>query len=225
MNVWYCIPSGLPEKEASACLGKWVGRGYRVAVFRDTGAASLPVDLCLHGHYPGYAVAVNALARAVLAFDPSCQWVVIGGDDILPDPDHDPRVIAAECTEHFRGTLGVLQPTGDRFMEDAQGLCGAERVCISPWMGREWCLRAYEGKGPLWPAYKHEFVDEDLHEVASMHGRLWHRRDLTQHHDWHGRRKEPPPAHMKGKQAWNEEGKRIFQTRKEAGFPESRFLK
>lgn len=221
MSVWYCIPSALPPDKAMACLGKWVNRGYRVAVYRDLGAQPLSVDLCWMGEYHGYAASVNFLVREVLKDHPDTRWFVTAGDDVFPDPSKSPEEIAAELEEHFGGTLGVMQPTGDRYMVDASGRCAAERVCVSPWMGREWCLRGYEGKGPLWEGYKWEYVDEDLHEVASKLGLLWHRPDISQFHAWHGRIKQPQPEHMKGKQEWNREGERIFRERKAAGFPNS----
>jgi len=222
MSVWYAIPSARPPEEAMKCLSAWQDSGYKVAVQRDEDAQVLPVDLCVRRPYEGYARAVNHMARLLLDSD-DWQWLVIGGDDVWPDPDHDPEEIADSCTIFFKGTLGVMQPTGDRFMEDAQGRCGAERVCISPWLGREWCERAYEGKGPLFKGFRHEYVDQDLHEVALKHGKLWHRPDITHYHDWYGRKGQPKPPHLRGKEKWNREGERLFKQRKAAGFPNSGF--
>jgi hypothetical protein len=106
MTVWFAIPSALPYREALDCFRKWGERGYATAAFRDTQAKRLPLDLCVHGSYPGYARAVNMLAAAVLRLDPECRWIVTAGDDVFPDPDHSPEQIAAECEEHFGGTLG-----------------------------------------------------------------------------------------------------------------------
>lgn len=224
MTVWFAVPSALPPERAMKCLSAWTARGYKVAVFRDTGAESLLVDLCLHADYPGYAQAVNTLAAAVLRLDPTCEWIVTGGDDVYPDAGTDPATIAEQCRCDFGGTLGVMQPTGDRHMVDTDGRCAAERVCISPWLGREWCERAHEGRGPLWPGYKWEYVDEDLHNVAKRLGLLRHRADLSHYHDWHGRKGEPPPAHMQGRQEWSNEGRRLFEQRRAAGFPHSGIL-
>lgn len=223
MSVWFCIPSARPPAEANKCLKAWTDRGYRVAVWRDT-PEPVHADIRLTARtYPGYAVAVNALARAVLAVDPSCDWVVTGGDDVFPDPDKDPAEIAEECSQHFDGILGVMQPTGHRYMVDREGRCAAERVCVSPWMGREWCLRAYQGQGPLWPPLRWEYVDEDLHEVAKMHGRLWHRPDIVQRHQWWRFSGGQEPPHIKRNRHRSEEGRQIFEARKAAGFPNSGF--
>jgi hypothetical protein len=198
--------------------------GYKIAVFRDLGAPSVAADMIILGEYHGYAVSVNVLAHAVLRIDPECQFVVTGGDDVFPSKELPPDEIAAQCTAHFSGTLGIMQPCGDRHMVDEDGRCAAERVTISPWMGREWVKRAYMGKGPLCEAYTHSYVDEDLHNVAERVGLLWHRRDLTQYHDWHGSKGEPEPEHMKRHHGEFETGKRIFLERKAADFPGSEFL-
>jgi hypothetical protein len=192
-----------------------------VALFRDEKADDVPGVRNIHGQYHGYAYAVNLLAQIVLRDDPSCEWVVTGGDDILPDPTKTADEIARECRVYFNGTLGIMQPTGDRFMEDAAGKCAAERVCVSPWLGREWCERGYEGRGPLWPEYFHFYVDEDLHNVAQRHGILWHRRDLNQHHHYWGRTGGQRPAHLAKAQAGWADGKRLFEQRRAADFPES----
>ena len=203
-------------------LQRWIDRGYQVAVQRDPGAADLPVDLSLTRPYKGYADAVNFLADTVLGIDPDCDFVVTGGDDVLPDPTHNPQQIAAECTLHFKGTLGVMQPCGDRHMVDREGKCAAERVCVSPWMGREWCERAYDGTGPMCSLYFHEFVDADLHCVALKHRCLWHRRDITQMHQWWGRTdKKEKPEHLVELEAKWDEVKAFFEARKAAGFPDS----
>jgi len=222
-NVWFAIPSARPPEEAMNCLSAWQGMGYKVAVQRDEGAKLLQVDMCIREPYEGYAKAVNRLAEILLS-DDDWEWLVTGGDDVWPDSDHSPEEIAASCTEFFKGTLGVCQPTGDRFMTDEHGRCGAERVCISPWIGREWVERAYEGKGPMWPGYIHAYVDEDLHNVALKHGKLWHRPDITQHHDWYGRKGEAKPEHLVRADAHFESGKKLFQQRRAAGFPNSGFL-
>jgi hypothetical protein len=220
-TVWYAIPSARPPTEAGKCLRKWKEMGYKIALFRDIGAPRIITDFCIHAEYPGYARAVNALAAAILRVDPDCEWIVTGGDDVFPEMHKPPAEIAAECGEHFGGTLGVMQPTGDRHMVDREGKCAAERACISPWLGRAWCERAYGGRGPLWPDYRWEFVDEDLHEVALKLGLLWHRPDLTHYHEWWGRGGGEVPEHIQRNQHWSAEGRTIFEARKAAGFPGS----
>lgn len=165
--------------------------------------------------YRGYADAVNYLARAILTLDSGCDWIVCAGDDTLPDPNKSADEIAEECSEHFlgdgwvkhwvvgisedgliaklfsaettraRSTFGVMQPTGDDW-SDKQGRI-IDRVAGSPWLGREWCLRANQGKGPLWPNFFHMFADETLQCVAQKLGVFWQRSDLTHLHSHWGR--------------------------------------
>ena len=49
-------------------------------------------------------------------------------------------------------------------------------------MGREFCRRINQGRGPLWPEYKHMFVDEELQHVAIKYGILLQRPDLIHLH-------------------------------------------
>jgi hypothetical protein len=204
MSVWLCIPSARPPEQVEPVLAKWRERGYKIALWRD---AYEDVPNCNYVRfstenpatgaltYPGYAVAVDVLAHDVLRDDPSCDWIVTGGDDTLPDPNHTADEIAAQCTAHFRryhygieshhaaevgglATLGVMQPTGDRFA----GGC-IDRIAGSPWIGREWCLRANQGKGPFWPEFTHMFGDEALKRTAEKLGAYWARRDLTHFHN------------------------------------------
>lgn len=128
-------------------------------------------------------------------------------------------------------TFGVMQPTADRWHEGVGGFSNApiDRVCGSPWMGREFCRRMYGGKGPLFEGYRHMFVDEELQEVALKLGVLWQRRDLTHFHKHWGRGEtdksivnDPKiPDHLV---KWNtpehwRESKQMFDERKAAGFP------
>jgi len=158
------------------------------------------------------------------------DWFVTGGDDVICDLTKRAEEIARECSEHFRKyvpwvtgvarpdltheTFGVMQPTGHRFGEDPTNPNSAlrsayiDRVAGSPWMGREWCKRANQGKGPLWPEFQHMHVDECLREVAVKLGVYWERPDLIHFHQhWglpregerHGQA-ERMPEHLK---KWN----------------------
>lgn len=133
-------------------------------------------------------------------------------------------------------TFGVMQPTGDRWGESPNhvrpDMRGAyiDRVCGSAWLGREFCKRVNGGNGPLWPEYKHMWVDEELQHVATKLGVLWQRRDLTQLHDHAARKREyshdtdcPPHARKwtigeEGRAHWKE-AEKLFFTRRDAGFP------
>lgn len=220
-TVWYAIPSVRPCHEAMLALSKWKERGYKVAVQRDPGADSLPVDLVITRPYAGYADAVNHLAKEILRIEPAAKWIITGGDDLHPDQTANPAVVAQELEAHFSGTFGVMQPTGDRHLPDKQGVCAPDRCCISPWMGRQWCEQAYEGKGPLHAGYFHCFVDEELHVVAKKLGRLWQRRDLNQYHAWWSREGKPQPTHLNPTRIKWEKDKALFNARCAKDFPGS----
>jgi hypothetical protein len=119
------------------------------------------------------------------------------------EPDQwDGSPACPECHNTNRlgpgATFGVMQPTGDRWA-DSRGAY-IDRVAGSPWMGREWCLRANGGRGPLWPEFTHMFVDEHIQELATKLGVFWQRRDLIHLHR-HALRDNPTfeawPAHMR----------------------------
>ena len=228
MSVWYCIPSKRPPAEAEKCLSKWRERGYKLAVWRDEGPRLPDIQLSIFAPYDGYAKAVNQLVNDVLDHDPSCDWVVTGGDDVWPDPNHTADEIAAQCSEHFAGTFGVMQPTGDRWGDDAASRVRwpdapamIDRICGSPWMGREFCQRINQGNGPLWHEYRHNWVDEELQNVAIQYGCFWRRRDLTHYHD-HSRRDGGPWLDFQ--QGFDADYRRmhpLFDARKKMGFPGS----
>jgi hypothetical protein len=222
MSVWLCIPSARPNGGTAKA---WKERGYRVALFRDPGSDPVDcADLVLVGEYPGYAQAVNALAKEVLAGDADCRWIVSGGDDTLPDPNKTPERIAVECTQYFTGTFGVMQPVADRFAGGS-----IDRIAGSPWMGREWCERANQGAGPMYPGFSHMFTDEALLRTAELLGVYWKRPDLMHFHDHFTRLsrdvnspavgRTPPPHLVKWNtpQHWNE-SKALFQSLEAQGF-------
>lgn len=203
MNTWLVLPSKRPATEAADILAAWRTRGYGIAIQRDTGDGDVVNSIvCYERPYRGYAEAVNFLAAEVLKTHPDCDWIVAAGDDTLPDRNKRADEIAAECSAHFAGTFGVCQPTGDDWSDngprgDKTGeLRLIRRVAGSPWLGREWCLRANKGKGPLWPAFYHMFADETLQCVAEKLGVFWQRDDLTHHHQHWGR---PKPGERIGK--------------------------
>lgn len=233
MSIWLVLPSARPVAEASACFARWQDMGYRVCVFRDT------PDLGPGNHidalftpdvgsgYPGYSRAVNLMAKAVLRQDQTCDWIVAAGDDTYPDPNKRADEIARECTEHFADTFGVVQPTGDDWADFHQGKMSRiiERIAGSPWLGREWCLRAYQGVGPLCAEYTHCFADEELQLVAQRMRVFWQRPDLTHYHEHWARtpnatRIPPHLAEATSKSHWDKY-KAIFDARKAAGFPGS----
>jgi hypothetical protein len=111
-----------------------------------------------------------------------------------------------------------------------------DRICGSPWMGREFCRRMYHGGGPLYNGYYHNFADEELQNVARKLGVFWQRRDIVQEHK-HWAREQPKTAEHTGlggdvrnmpewarkindpKLSDWERSKALFQKRKASGFP------
>lgn len=223
MSVWLTIPSARPPAEVGKTLLEWYRKGYNLALWRDQQdnlSAAFKNDLerifIIVGDYPGYAQAVNLLTRAVFARDPQCNWIVAGGDDTLPDPNHTPEGIALECSIYFAAraigktpdeavniftnpelirpmmkgsTFGVMQPTGDRW-GDKNGAY-IDRVAGSPWIGREFCKRMNQGLGPYHPGFQHMHVDECLQEVAIKLDVFWQRPDLIHKHEHWG---QPKPG-------------------------------
>lgn len=220
MSIWLAIPSARPKGGTAQA---WKDAGYKVALCRDQEDECRSLfDLVIARPYQGYAQSVNDLTRSVLQTDRECFWTVSGGDDNLPDPTHSPEQIAAELTGHFKGTFGVMQPTGDRWADGS-----IDRICGSPWIGREFCERAYGGKGPMFSGYHHMWVDVEIQQVAIKLGCFLQRRDLVHRHEHFCRHGEavdfstPPPEHLKfvnSAQHWAD-STAIFNARKAAGFP------
>lgn len=241
MSVWLTIPSARPPEQANTVMQKWRDQGYKIALFLDNHDFYDRVyDRVLVGKYPGYAQAVNLLIKDVAYMRQDAEWFVIGGDDTSPDPNKRADEIAQECTNRFsqigfdattgkplyghKNTFGVMQPTGDPFAGRQ-----IERICGSPWIGRDFALRINQGIGPLWPEYQHMFVDEEIQEVAKKYGVLWQRRDLCHHHEHWTRNgdvadySKPLPAFLReanSPEHWKKYGD-IFRARKQAGFPGS----
>jgi hypothetical protein len=224
MSVWFCIPSARPKGEAEPILGKWRGMGYRIALLRQ--GESVDADVLIPTkNYRGWAQSINILSRWVFAHDPLADWIVSGGDDTEPDPKFSAGHIASECTMHFGGTMGVMQPTGDRWANGS-----IDRICGSPWLGREWCRRSFGGNGPIWPEFMHMYGDEHLQNVAQKLGILWQRRDLTHLHKHYFRTSSddvnhyaPIPEHMvewNGSKHWAE-SRDLFNRLKAGGFKEA----
>ncbi len=260
MSVYFAIPSARPPEEALPVLRQWQERGYRVVIQRDIGCIGgmdslfspmSDLERCAHWAverpYVGYPEAVNFLCRCIIRDDPQSEWIVCGGDDTLPDPNHSAEEIAWECRHHFEGIhqargfdlgytpvhqmglYGVMQPTGDPW-SDSQGRT-IERIAGSPWIGREFARRMYGGRGPLCEEYYHCGEDEELMQVAIKYGVFWQRPDLVHHHQHWGRPKagekmvhsSAMPAFLAKANSGEEwqKFKRIFAERKAAGWPGS----
>jgi hypothetical protein len=229
MSVWLCIPSKRPSEQAEPILAKWREMGYKIALVVDTpqeaAAKNHLADAIMSAPegYRGYARSVNGLvagiiANAITAHGDDAEWFVAAGDDTLPDPNKRADEIARECSEYFMAmnaetayifgefdvyktkrvaTYGVMQPTGDPWA-DRQGRI-IERIAGSPWLGREWCLRANQRKGPVWPEFFHCWADETLQLVAQQLGVFWQRPDLTHlHNHWARPRGVCPTCKVEG---------------------------
>lgn len=164
-----------------------------------------------------------------------------------------PQPLRPQGSNLWTETFGVMQPTGDRWGEhrnthqftarpgQGQQMCsqcgrfqenvihsvGAyiDRVAGSPWMGREFCLRVNQGRGPLWPEYFHIGCDEELQAVAKRLGVFWQRPDLIHLHRHWGRDagKSNMPEFLKranSTEEWNAY-KKLFTEREAKGFPGS----
>lgn len=244
MSVWIVFPSARPHAEVETFLKLWRGQGYQVGLWRDPDTEEGFEECLIIRPYSGYAVAVNALVKTVLEVDQKCEWIVAAGDDIQPDLNHTAEEIAEQCSRHFAdfvdrvpSTFGVMQPTGDRWGTTHNhrdpNMRGAyiDRVCGSPWMGREFCLRINQGRGPLWPEYFHMGEDEELQAVALKYGVLWQRPDLIQLHCHWGRAlpgermapRERMPKFLERANSPDEwqKYKKLFAERQAAGFPGS----
>ncbi len=224
--------------------------GSAFAVNCNVTTGGIPCDLScdqmlISSRYPGYPQAMNALVAHVFCIDPECDWVVCGSDDIDPDHTKSADEIARDCTTYFhmygpgqtltpkhRSTFGVMQPCGDRWGSDEpwakqmypSAPAYIDRICGSPWIGREFARRVNQGNGPWWPEYAHMFPDEELQCVAERFGVLLQRRDLTHYHD-HCRRDQgarTPDFLVEAYSAahW-EKYQALFNERKSLGFPGS----
>lgn len=224
MNVWFAIPSIRPAAEAEPLLALWRERGYKIALLRQ--GEEIPCDLHIPtDHYQGWAASVNLLCRRIIEMDEEADWIVTGGDDYLPELNGEARDIGHSCFQHFLGTFGVMQPTGDRWGEDPTqpnvSLRGAyiDRICGSPWLGRAFCQRMYGGKGPMFDGYFHMYADEELQCVAQKLDVLWQRRDLTQKHEHALRGRAGLPDFLKAPYDNYAQAKLLFERRRELAFP------
>jgi hypothetical protein len=243
LSVWLTIPSARPAAEIADRIQRWQRQGYRIALWRNGPNVddALPFltnrdALKATPEYAGWGQSINGMIKEICAYDPQAQWFVGGGDDTDPDPTKTADDIAAECTEEFGGTLGVMQPTGDRWGEDEiwarhrfpHAPAYIDRICGSPWIGREYARRANRGAGPFWPEYHHFHADEELCVIAKRDGLMWQRRDLIHFHDHPlrtGDRSKLPEflEYINSPEYWSE-STALFVKRRNVGFPGSSLL-
>lgn len=214
IEVWYALPSAGPAEGARLCLEAWQDQGYCIAVARERDLELIDLaDYHLRPPaYRGYQRTINQLARTVLASRPQAQIIVAGADDVFPDTAHTAQEIAQEFLQHFGGWLGVMQPTGH-----SNWSLKAHLIAWSPWLGREWCMRAYGGQGPFPAMYWHNRADIELAQVAGRLRLWWARPDLRQVHARHPS-SAPHLAHREGHKLQDAE---TYRTRLAQHFPGS----
>ena len=226
MIVYVCMPSARPLPDLLKIGAAWEAQGYVPVVWRDQSECLPDSWMQCFGQYRGYYWTQNWLIGR--CFDQlDCDWIVAAADDMTPDPAKTALEIAAECTDHFGGSFGVMQPTGDRWGEQQThigppGSAYADRICGSPWIGRDFAAETYCGKGPYHEGYTHMFGDQELFEVAKRAGALWQRRDLTHyHHHWARVPSGAMPEFLReanSAEHWARY-KKLFERRQAAGFP------
>lgn len=216
-QVWLAMPSANIEM-AQKTFPAWKHRGYKIAIVcpvRLSEAYRPLVDMLITetetGGYRGWPVSVNYLCKKLTLAD----IIIAAGDDMYPDENHSADELRLQFIEHFNGTLGVMQPYGDKFGSMACAEC--EQICGSAWLGRDFRNRVNKSKGPLWEDYFHMWADTELYQVAKKHECLWIREDLSQYHA-HRLRKHHRfiPNIPRGN---FEVAKNLYYKRKEAGFP------
>lgn len=230
MEVWFALPVA-DVKMAINHFPAWKKMGYKIAILTDEYTVSQhkikprTLDICglidFSHHvekYEGWPKSANLLCSLL----PQADIVITGGADMTPDPKKDAQTIAQEFLDHFGPDLfGIMQPTGDRWMEDTKGFAASERICGSPWIGKGVIQRLNQGNGPLWSEYYHFYADEEMKVVAETLGILWQRRDLTHFHDhWQRNHAVRPEYLTRAKMQWKHD-KNIFRKRQRAKFPGS----
>lgn len=219
-KVCYLLPSA-NERLARVYLPQWLAAGYRVVTLQDRFKFDIP-GVEVHrpfSQFLGYPASIRWLVENALPDD--CDLVVTGGDDMAPDPNLKPATIREQFFGRFPDGYGVMQPTGDRWGTDKSGRSAAERICGSPFMGREFLLNSYEGLGPFFRGYFHFYADEELFNVATRDGVLWQRRDMTHFHDHWTRTNRRQPEIYGLLQAHWERDRDLFAKRRSQGFPDS----
>jgi len=213
MSAWFGIPVAQDDCErAEVTFGLWRAQGWRTAALIDGDKAPRGADYTVNvARYDGWAASVNALVADVL--DWGMQWFATGGADILPIP-----MTAAEvtklCEQHFGGTMGVCQPAGDAF-----GAIANRTACVSPIIGRDFCLRTYGGKGPLFSGYRHFYADGELMHVADRMDCLWWNPAWSHYHDHWSRRNGTRPPHILAAINHTADDWSLFMCRRAADWP------
>jgi len=210
IDVWAVWPTISPER-SRFMIEEWKEFGCKVAILINPPhdhSELLKADMVI-GQYQweGFPVAANILCREVPG-----DIVAVVGDDVYPDQDNTAQEVGEEFLQTFPDLNGVMQPIGDKF-------AWTHKCAVSPWIGRGFIEKAYEGNGPFWPEYFHYFSDQELQEYAIQLGLFQQREDLTQFHDHWQRKGKNRPQHLKKAERMWKKDKKIFDSRKELKFP------
>lgn len=220
MSIWYLCPSARPKEEAEKCFQAWLDFGVQVMILRQGVPLDLPISQYKVGFYAGWAVSNNHLIRTAMQADSRSNWFILGGDDYYPDLTKNAHQVMMECQEHFGGTFGVMQPTGDRYGDGY-----IDTAAASPWIGLEFCQRVYNGRGPMFEDYYHLYADTELQKVAEIYGRFWQRQDIKQEHKHWSRYGNARPKYAEDLYGhYQERDKALYEARASANFPGHWFI-
>jgi hypothetical protein len=217
MTIYVIFPS--PNTDATnETLARWHAQGYRSAVLIDNGQEPPRADVVVQPDtYPGYVASVNQLAHMCIA--EGADIVIASGDDADPDPNHSAEEIGRRFVEAFPDYFGVMQPTGDKFGALADD--AVTRAAVTPWIGKAFAQRAYQGNGPYFSGYRHFYADAEIMEVAQLLGCWRECPEFMQFHRHHSRGYDD--ALNKSQRATVQQAgladRKVYLERKAAGFP------
>jgi len=199
--------------EANDTAGVWKAQGYATAVLVETKEEKQPnIDTIIYEpEWAGFPTAANKLCQSLAS---NFDIVVIGGNDLFPVTTKTAQELEKEFKEHFKGTLGLMHPTGDRYGS-------IDIVSVCPWIGAQYIKTMYGGYGPYYSGYYHYFCDAELQDVAVKNNLFWQRPDLSQFHDHWGRNGSSRPEHLMAANTRHTADKATYEHRKQHNFPGS----
>jgi hypothetical protein len=221
-EVWLALPSANIEM-AQKTFPEWKSRGYRIAIICPDALYNnykFLVDIIIkeseNNGYSGWPKSVNIISKKLSDVD----IIIAAGDDMYPDKNYDAKQLREQFINHFNGTFGVMQPTGDKFGSLACPEC--EQICGSAWLGKEFRNNINKGNGPMWEEYWHMYADTELYQVAKKYNCLWIREDLNQYHEHRlrGKHNFRPTIHPGNTKI----AKNIYDIRKLNNFPNTELL-
>lgn len=216
MKAAFVIPTANPEM-CSATFAKWREMGwdtYALVTSRDI-AVENATGVFTQDEYPGWGNSFNLMAKWL---EGKYDWLATGGDDVLPDPVKDAITICEQCSEVFKCTMGICQPTADKWAFDKNGT--AQPICYAPIIGAEFARTWNGGRGAFWPEYFHWFADAELYETANTLLYLWQRDDLYFEHRHPARTGGAMPQYKLNIQHRWQADADLYGRRKHDGYPD-----